>query len=271
MLSGDKMRKDEEDIEVNRRSTDKVFFESTLLQRLSDGIDYLRDESREILKEIDIKGIDEEDIEEFSENTLNQISDIVDEMSQMKSELIDDDDIPDSIRKTSINAKKALNRDADYVKRAQRRLDKLNRDDELAYTKLNIRAIELCDKAIEVNSDNPRAYYIKAQALLNMGKYDDSIDEAINSLRADNDFLDARILIADANRLNQDYHDAFDVYDDVLKRDDTSFRALLGKALTYCDLEDSVKADEYFKKASELEDLDDENQKIWDEIRPDSV
>ena len=129
MLSGDKMRKDEEDIEVNRRSTDKVFFESTLLQRLSDGIDYLRDESREILKEIDIKGIDEEDIEEFSENTINQISDIVDEMSQMKSELIDDDDIPDSIRKTSINAKRALNRDADYVKRAQRRLDKLNKDD----------------------------------------------------------------------------------------------------------------------------------------------
>ena len=42
-----------DDIKVNRRSADKIRFESPLIQSISDGVDFLRDESREILKELD--------------------------------------------------------------------------------------------------------------------------------------------------------------------------------------------------------------------------
>ena len=41
------MKKEDEDIKVNRRKTDKVYFESTFIQQISDGIDFLRDESKE--------------------------------------------------------------------------------------------------------------------------------------------------------------------------------------------------------------------------------
>lgn len=259
------MKNDGEDIKVNKRSTDKVYFESTFLQQISDGIDFLRNESREILKELDISGIDDNDIEEFGEDTLNQLSDIVDDLSQLKSEVINTDDIPDSIKESSLNAKRALNSDLDYVRRAKRRLAKSNPDDELTYVKLNIRTIELCNKAIEVNDGNSEAYYTKAQALLNLGNYENAIDEAIKSLKINDDYIDAWILIGDANRLNQDFDDAIDVYDKVLEKDSNSFNALKGKALTYFDLDDYQMADEFFKKASELEGLDEESQKIWDE------
>ena len=66
-----KKSNDEEDIKVNKRSTDKVYFESTLLQQISDGIDFIRDQSKEILSEIDLKGLDNIDIEEFGEYTLD--------------------------------------------------------------------------------------------------------------------------------------------------------------------------------------------------------
>ena len=44
-----KKSNDWEDIDVDKRRTDKVHFESTILQQVSDGIDFLRDESKEIL------------------------------------------------------------------------------------------------------------------------------------------------------------------------------------------------------------------------------
>ena len=70
------MTDDGDDIKVNRRKGDKVYFESTLLQQISDGIDFIRAESKEILQELDIQGIDEIVLEEFGEEALDQISDI---------------------------------------------------------------------------------------------------------------------------------------------------------------------------------------------------
>ena len=104
-----KESKDWEDIKVNRRKGDKVVFESNFLQQVSDGIDYLRDESKEVLKEIDKRGLDDIDVEEVGETTLNHISDVVDEVSQLKSEIITSDDLPDSVKKSSRNFKIALN------------------------------------------------------------------------------------------------------------------------------------------------------------------
>ena len=42
-------KSDWEDIDVNERSTDKVFFESSLLQNISDSIDFLKEEATGIL------------------------------------------------------------------------------------------------------------------------------------------------------------------------------------------------------------------------------
>lgn len=259
-------KQDGEDIKVNRRKDDKIRFESPFIQSISDGIDYLRGEAKDILSELDSsefkQNIDEFDIEEFGENTIDQFSDVVDELSRVKSKIIDSEDVPDFVKDSSINAKKALNTDQDYVRRAERRLNRVNKDEKLVdQYKYNIRAIELCDKAVEVNKLNYKAYYIKGLAFINLEKYDEAIDEFINSLALE-DTIDARLAIANANRLNKDFNDAINVYDSVLE--ENPFEALKGKAYTYYDWMKYGQAQMCFKKASLIEDLDSESQKLWD-------
>ena len=146
-----KKQSDWQDIKINKRSTDKVYFESPILQFISDKIDFLREESKEILKELDStefkQQIDEWDLEDLGVEALNQISGIVDEIVQFKDEIIDSDEIPEEVKEYSKDFKVALNRDADYVRKAKRRLA---RDDY----ENNERIVQLCDKAIEVNDSN---------------------------------------------------------------------------------------------------------------------
>ena len=255
---------DGEDIKVNRRKGDKVHFESTLLQQISDGIDFLRDESKEILSELDIKGLDNVEVREFGETTLDHISDIADDLSQFKSEVVDSDDFPEIVKEYSNSAKKALNRDEDYVRRAQRRLDRLDSGDLANFYKTNGRIIELCDKAIEVHPLNAEAYYLKGRALVNLDKYTRAIEEYINSLAIKDD-IKVWIAIANANTLNEDYDDAINVYDSILEKDEYSFDAIKGKALAYYASGDYKKADEEFKKASVIDSLDESSKEIWDE------
>ncbi|MBQ2665815.1 tetratricopeptide repeat protein [Methanobrevibacter sp.] len=257
------MADNEEDIKVNRKKGDKVYFESTFLQRISDGIDFIWNESREILEELD-ENLDVSDFDDFSEKTLNSISDIVDELSQLKSEIISYGDVPESVVDSTRNIKVALNRDHDYVRRAKRRLDRVNSDEFVDVARANIRVIELCDKAIDVNPSNADAYYIKGRALSNLDKYPEAIDEFINSLAVRDD-LKVWIAIANTNTLNGDYDDAIDVYDRVLQKDENSFDAIKGKALTYYASDDYKKADEEFKKASSIGTLDSISKEIWDE------
>lgn len=258
------MDKDGEDIKVNRRKGDKVYFESTLLQQISDGIDFIRDESREILQEIDLTGFDEEDIDEIGEKTFNHISDVADEISQLKAEFINDEDFPEYIRESSRNIKAALNRDDDYIRRAQRRLDRADSDEFVDKIRVNARVIELCDKAIDVNPANSEAYYLKGRALVNLDNYSEAIEEYINALAIE-DNVKIWIAIGNANALNGDYEDAIDVYDAVLKSDENSFDAIKGKALTYYSQGDYKKADIEFRKASKIGCLNTSSKEIWDE------
>ena len=260
------MTDDWDDIKVNRKKGNKVHFESTLLQQISDGIDFLRDESKEILKGLDSnefkQNLDDFDLEEFGESTLNQISDMADDLSQFKSEVFNSDDVPEFVKESSINAKRALNRDVDYVRRAKRRLDRVESDELVDVYKKNVRAIELCDKAVEVNPSNNEAYYLKGLALVNLEKYDEAIEEFINSLAIE-DNPDIRLDIANANRLNGEFNDAINVFESVA--DIREFEALKGKAYTYYDWRKYGQAKMFFKKASLIEPLDDESKKIWDE------
>ena len=264
------MSEDWEDIKVNKSDSSKVRFESPLVQSIYDGIGFLKDEATEILKEFDSKefkqSIDEFELEEFGETTMDQISDIVDDLSKFKDEVVNSNDVPEFIKESSKNAKVALNRDTDYVKRAKRKLNKLNSDNVMIDKyKINIRVIELCDKAIAVNYRNDEAYYLKGIALINLEKYDEAIEELIHSLALNESNLDARLAIADANRLNGDYEDAVSVYDSVLKIDEDSYGALKGKAHAYFDLEKYSEADEIFKKANAMESLEGESLRIWEE------
>ena len=259
-----KKSNDAEDIKVNKRSSDKVYFESILLQRISDRIDFLRDESKEILQDLDLNRFEDVDVSELSENTLDQISNIADDASQFRSEILNSEDFPKIIKEYSIDAKKALNRDADYVRRAQRKLNNQDSGELVEFYKTNLRIIELCDKAIEVNSSNAEAYYLKGRALVNLDKYPQAIDEYINSLAIEDD-VNVWIAIANANTLNGDYDDAINVYDSVLKKDKDSFEAIKGKALTYYACENYKKADIEFKKAAAIDSLDSHSQEIWDE------
>lgn len=253
---------DWEDVDVNQRKTDRVYFESSLLQNISDSIDFLKDEASEILRDLDStefkQKIDEIDLEEFSEQAINQIDDVFDEISQFKDQVINKDDLPEEVNEFSRNTKAYLNRDEVYIRKARRKLEK-----EDSY-RSNTRVVELCDKAIDVYSPNPEAHFLKARALINLKRYDDAIEEFISVLAIHDDDIDARLGIAEANRLSGEFDDAIDVYDSVLKVDEASAEALLGKALTYCDMEDYQKADEFFIKADALMDLDGNTMDIWD-------
>lgn len=261
--------KDWEEIKVNRRKNDKAYFESPIIQSISDRIDLLMEDGKTILEKLDSnefkKQIDGVCLEDLGENILIQIDDVGEELSKIKSELVDCDDIPEFIRDYSKNAKMALNRDDIYVKRAKRKLDELDDSNGLVDSyKANIRIIELCDKATEINNSNHEAYFLKGLALINIEKYDEAIEELISSLALNEDNLDARLHIARANRLNGDYDDAISVYDSVLERDENSFEAFKGKAFTYADCEDFEKAIECFKKADSLGSLDNESKDVWD-------
>lgn len=255
-------KSDWEDIDVNERSTDRVFFESGFLQNISDRIDFLKDEANEIFRELDSsefkQKIDEFDLEEFSETTVNHIDDIIDEISQLKDDIIETQDIPDDVKEFSKTTKAYLNRDYVYVKKAKRKLEVSD-----SYNSSE-RAIELCDKAIQVNELNVDAYYYKGKALVNQKRYGPAIDEFINVLALDNDNMDARLAIADANRLNEDYEDAIDVYNSILRIDSESYEALKGKALVYADLKEYKRACDLFKAADSLNPINDDSRDIWD-------
>ena len=152
-----KKSNDAEDIKVNKRSSDKVYFESILLQRISDRIDFLRDESKEILQDLDLNRFEDVDVSELSENTLDQISNIADDASQFRSEILNSEDFPKIIKEYSIDAKKALNRDSDYVRRAQRRLNNQDSSELVEFYQKNLKLNGICDKAIDVKYPNADA------------------------------------------------------------------------------------------------------------------
>ena len=263
------MKKDEwEDINVNGRSDDKIRFESNFIQSIADKIDFLKDESKEILKDLDStefkQQLDELDLEDFSEKTIDQIDDLFDDISRFKSEIVSSEDFPEDVKEQYRNTQIYLNRDQDYIRRAKRKLTKLNSGEFIDFYKTNIRIIELCDKAIGLRKDNFEAYYIKAQALVNLEKYPQAIDEFVNALLIRDD-VEVWLAIANANRLNGDFSDAIDVYNSILKKYGESAKAIKGKAHTYFDMKEYAKCDEMFKQANSIEYLDEDSFKIWSE------
>ena len=263
------MEKDNgEDIKVNKRHTDKVYFESTFIQSVYDKIDFLRDESKEILREIDStqfkQKVDEFDLEEFSEDAINQIDDLFDDISRFKDGVINSEDIPDDIKEQYKNTQAYFNRDDDYLRRAKRKMARFNAEKLTDAYKTNCRIVELCDKVIAVRCDNFDAYVLKAQALVNLEKYEDAIEEYINALSIKDD-VEVWLAIADANRLNGAFDDSLNVYDKVLSVYDDSFNVFKGKDYVYFDLNDYQNAAEFFKKANSIQYLDEESMKIWGE------
>ena len=260
------MSKDWEDIEVNRKRNKKIVFESPLVQSIYDGIGYFKEETTEILREIDSKEfkqkINEVDVGKLGETAINHFEDFADDLSRLKDEVIDSDDVPDFVKGSSRDFKKALNKDEDYIRRARSKLDKLESDEMVDVERTNVRIIELCNKSIAINNKNHVPYYLKGIALTNLEDYDDAIEEFITSLALKDD-VDTRLAIANANRLNGDFEDAINVYDSVIVLD--PFKSLKGKAYTYYDWEKYDEASRAFKEASTLEALDDDDKKIWDE------
>lgn len=260
-----KKSEDWEDIEVKQRKADRPFFESNFIQQIYDGIDYLRDESREVLRELDIESrIDELDLEEFAENTMNQIDDILDDISRFKDSVIDKQDIPDDVRHHYRNTQEYFNRDADYLRRAKRKMARINAKDLADEHDTYERIIELCDKAIEIRPDSFDAYELKAQALVRLERYSEAIDEYVHAL-AMKDSVSIWLEIANLNRLNGNFDDALDVYDFVLDKYRRYADAKKGKARVYFDMGDYAECDNMFKQANNIETLDEASFKIWSE------
>lgn len=259
-----KQSDDWEEIKVNQRKSDKTVFESPLLQFISDNIDRVRDESKEVLRDMD-ESVRDLDIEEFKDDAINHLSDISDNLSQVKSDIMEAHDIPDFVKESSKNTKQALNVDRDYVRRAKRRLNRLDSDDFISVQKTNIRVVELCNKAIYVNESNYEAHYIKGQALTNLEKYVEAVSEFIKALEIKEDYLDAWLGMANANRLNGDFDDSINVYDIILNNFGESYDVFKGKAYTYFDCGDYQSANDEFEKANSIQCLDEKSMAIWGE------
>ena len=262
------MDDDWEEIKVNRRKSDKVYFESPFIQSISDSIDLLRDEGKAILDEIDATDIKREfdsiEIDELSDSTVNQISDIVDDVSKYKNEILDYVEVPDVVMDSVKGLKVSLNRDEDYVRMAKRRLNRINTDDSVDYTRMNVRIVELSRKAIEVNHTNWEAYYLKGIALINLEQYCDAIESLFKSLALNEDNVNARLYIGNAYRLNGEFDSAIGAYDSALDFEDGNYDAYKGKAFTYYNWEKYDEACEFFEKANSIETLDDKSKEIWD-------
>ena len=128
-----------------------------------------------------------EDTEFFVESIFNQFIDDFDKIKINDIDMLDEMDIGDAIDDFSINSKKALNMDIDYINRARKKLN--NSGD-------NQRIIYLCNKALLINDSNWEAYYLKGRALINLERYGESINELHNSLALNGDNIDARVYIA---------------------------------------------------------------------------
>lgn len=254
-------KKDFEDIGINKRRTDRIYFESPNVQTIYNRMEFIKNENKSLLKRIystELKQkIDSIDVEELREESINNIYDFIDDVLQIKDGYIYNTELPEFIKDYSNNMKFALNRDKTYILKAKRKLKSDNYGS-------SVRAIELCDKAIEVNYFNWEAYYLKGIALINIDKYDDAIDQLIKSLALNEDNLDARLHIAFAYLFKIEYSKAIALFDSVLKVDENSFDALKGKAYTYYYWEKYDKADEFFKKANSIKILDDDSKDMWD-------
>ena len=261
--------KQEEDIDVNRRDSQEILFESEKIQTLYNQIDFFRNESGKLIDKFESsdlkKDIDELDVDEYGQRAFDYVCDVIDDVSKKAEENISFEDIPDFVEDYALNTKRALNRDSDYIRKAKRKLAMLNSDkksvDEI---KINLRVVELCDKAIEVNKLNSDAYYLKGLALINLEKYDEGIEELITCMALSEDTNEIRLEIANANRLSGEYEDAISVYDSILERDEKSYDALRGKAFTYFDWEKYELCDEFFEKANKLvRYMDDDSLYRW--------
>lgn len=259
IFCGDIM-KDWDDIKVNKRKTDKIYFESPLIQSISDTIDFLRDESKGILEDLDStefkQKIDEIDMEEIGQKSVNHMTEMVDDLAEFKDDLLEYREIPDVLKESSRGFKFALNRDEEYVRRAKRRL--MNED----YDNYE-RIIRLCDKAIDVNDINWEAYYIKGIALTNLTSYEEAIELFIKTLALkDNDNI--RLHLAKAYRLNNEFENALDIYNSILVKGKNPFAALKGIAFTYYKWKKYDQASQFFRRANSIKPLDEMSKAVWD-------
>ena len=195
-----------------------------------------------------------EDTEYFVESILNQFLDDIGQLKNNAHEFIDEMNIVDVFDDFSRNSKKALNRDADYVNRARKKL---------SYSNDYKRVLYLCNKALLVNEFNWEAYYLKGIALISQGRYDEAIEELINSLALNRDNIKAREYIAKASSLNGDLDYALKVYDSILNINDKYFEALQGKALIYFNQKNYLDAEKFFKKANDISPLSDYANIKW--------
>ena len=196
-----------------------------------------------------------EETEDIIGSVVGQFLEDMDQLKNNAVEFLDEMEIEDVIDDFSRNSRKALNQDSFFVARARKKLESSGD---------NQRVIYLCNKALLVDELNWEAYYLKGRALINLGRYDEAIDELINSLALNEDNLEAREYIAKASRLKGDYEYALDVYDSVLSVDEKYFEAILGKALVYFDLKDYLEADKLFEAANNISPVSGYAKHKWD-------
>ena len=196
-----------------------------------------------------------DDTEDLIDSIFSQVCEDMGELKEETMKFIEDFDIEDTIDDFSRNSKRALNRDYDYIRRARKKIEQPGE---------NRRVIELCNKAIAINELNWEAYFLKGMALFNIRRYDEAIEELINSLALNEENLEARAYIAKSYYFKGDADYALKVYDSILNIDEKYFDAFKCKAIIYFHKRNYEKADEFFKKANSVSKLSGELQDKWD-------
>lgn len=216
---------------------------------------YKLDGSEKICPECGEEFKNPNEAEELLESIFNQVIEDIGELKEETLNFLEDFDIEDTLEDFSKNSKKALNRDADYINRARKKIEEPGEER---------RVIGLCNKAIAINELNWEAYFLKGIALYNLRRYDESIEELINSLALNEENLESRVYIARAYFYKNDADYAIKVYDSILNIDEKYYNALEGKAIVYFTKRNYKKANEFFKKANDISPLSDELQEKWD-------
>lgn len=123
------------------------------------------------------------------------------------------------------------------------------------------KTIEYCDRILK-DEFLEDIYLLKAKSIFNLERHDEAINLIFNKLPEVNN-IEYVLFLADSYKTLHKFDTSIEYYNHALKIDDGNFKALIGKAYACSEAKYYRLAIEYFKKAGEIEDLNDEDYYSW--------
>jgi MinD-like ATPase involved in chromosome partitioning or flagellar assembly len=94
----------------------------------------------------------------------------------------------------------------------------------------NLNIIRDCDQVIYLDTSNIRAYELKGKTLFKLKDYERSKEAYESILRFDENYLGAKLGLADIYVVGKNYNEALIIYNEIIQRDNENVIALAGRA-----------------------------------------